>query len=82
MATDMVSTLLSLAQVAVRFADLISLRSRIKLCSLCDSVLSRLDAMALRKDDEKRAALLDLLLDWPQDPLTVSRSRYVAPFMV
>ena len=69
---DLGSLLHVLVGFISRFNDPASYRIRIKFCSLVCSVCERTDALTLRKDDLSRNRILDAIMDWFQDPLSVS----------
>jgi hypothetical protein len=68
---DVMAILLSFASFLSRFTDAACNRIRIKYCAMCDSALDRLDKLALRRDSSPRQNILDVILDWVQDPATV-----------
>jgi hypothetical protein len=82
LSTDLGSILHVLVQFISRFSDPVSYRIRVKFCALCESICERTDTLNVRKDDLSRNCIVDVVMDWFQDPLTVcpcsSRSRVVA----
>ncbi|KAI6152285.1 hypothetical protein BKA82DRAFT_4387651 [Pisolithus tinctorius] len=65
---DLGSILYLLAGFISRFDDLGAYRMRVKFCALCDSVCERNDTLTLRKDDMSRNRIVDILMEWFQDP--------------
>ncbi|KAI6003613.1 hypothetical protein EDD15DRAFT_2567619 [Pisolithus albus] len=65
---DLGSILYLLAEFISRFDDLGAYRMRVKFCGLCDSVCERNDTLTLRKDDMSRNRIVDILMEWFQDP--------------
>ncbi|KAH7916805.1 hypothetical protein BJ138DRAFT_1121610 [Hygrophoropsis aurantiaca] len=66
---DLGSILHVLVGFISRFSDPTSYRIRIKFCALCDSICERIDTLTLRKDDLSRNRILDIVMDWLQDPI-------------
>ncbi|KAF9226729.1 hypothetical protein BS17DRAFT_500836 [Gyrodon lividus] len=66
---DLGSILHILVVFISRFTDPTSHRIRIKFCSLVDSICQRTDTLTLRKDDLSRNRILDIIMEWFQDPL-------------
>ncbi|KAI0065862.1 hypothetical protein BV25DRAFT_1988944 [Artomyces pyxidatus] len=67
---DMTPTLHALAGFITRFNEPASYRIRIKFCQLCDSIFTRPDMLAMRKDSTSniRQHILNILLGWIQKP--------------
>ena len=65
--------LLSFAGFLSRFTDPACHRIRLKFCALCDSVLDSLDNLAIRRDSIARQNILEVVLEWIQDPSQVCR---------
>ncbi|KAH7931340.1 hypothetical protein BV22DRAFT_1124264 [Leucogyrophana mollusca] len=65
---DLGSILHVLVGFISRFSDPTSYRIRIKFCALCDSICERIDTLTLRKDDLSRNRILDIVMEWFQDP--------------
>ncbi|EGO02251.1 hypothetical protein SERLA73DRAFT_166724 [Serpula lacrymans var. lacrymans S7.3] len=68
---DLGSILHVLVGFISRFHDPASYRIRIKFCALCDSICDRTDTLTLRKDDLARNRILDIVMEWLQDPATI-----------
>ncbi|KAG2156346.1 hypothetical protein DEU56DRAFT_231415 [Suillus clintonianus] len=67
---DLGSILHVLVGFISRFSDPVSYRIRVKFCALCDSICQRTDTLTLRKDDLSRNRIIDIVMDWFQDPLS------------
>ncbi|KAG1755407.1 hypothetical protein EDB19DRAFT_1661084 [Suillus lakei] len=65
---DLGSILHILVAFISRFSDPVSYRIRVKFCALCDSICHRTDTLTLRKDDLSRNRIIDIVMDWFQDP--------------
>ncbi|KAG2042146.1 hypothetical protein BDR03DRAFT_978842 [Suillus americanus] len=65
---DLGSILHILVGFISRFSDPVSYRIRVKFCALCDSICHRTDTLTLRKDDLSRNRIIDIVMDWFQDP--------------
>ncbi|KAG2060194.1 hypothetical protein BDR06DRAFT_948277 [Suillus hirtellus] len=65
---DLGSILHILVGFISRFNDPVSHRIRVKFCALCDSICHRTDTLTLRKDDLSRNRIIDIVMDWFQDP--------------
>lgn len=70
---DVCPTLLTLACFIARFHDATSYRLRLKYCTLCDTVFEKNEIMSIRKDNEARQNIVDVVIEWIQDPATVSK---------
>jgi neurofibromin 1 len=68
---DLGSILHILVGFISRFSDPVSYRIRVKFCALCDSICHRTDTLTLRKDDLSRNRIIDIVMDWFQDPTSV-----------
>lgn len=68
---DLGSILHILVGFISRFNDPVSYRIRVKFCALCDSICHRTDTLTLRKDDLSRNRIIDIVMDWFQDPTSV-----------
>jgi hypothetical protein len=68
---DISISLVALAGFIARFNNPLSYRIRLKLCALCDSVCERTDTLALRRDTSARHTIIDILMEWIQDPSSV-----------
>jgi hypothetical protein len=68
---DIGTTSLALAGFVNRFNDPMAYRIKIKFCAFCDSVCSRTDALSFRKDTADRHSILDIVMEWIQDPAPV-----------
>lgn len=68
---DISDILVALAGFIARFNNPQSYRIRLKLCALCDCVCERTDALTLRRDTSARHNIIDILMEWIQDPLSV-----------
>lgn len=66
---------LLLAYITRLGRDESSLRTRIKLCQLVDSVLARTECIALSNEANLRNSLLETMVDWAIDAQRVSRRR-------
>ncbi|KAG0709913.1 hypothetical protein DFH29DRAFT_1012634 [Suillus ampliporus] len=66
---DLGSILHVLVGFISRFSDPVSYRIRVKFCALCESICHRTDTLTLRKDDLSRNRIIDIVMDWFQDPL-------------
>ena len=64
MNVDMSSSMQMLAACITRFSGTSTDRIKIKYCSLCESVCSRVDTLMLRRDSPARYIILDILLQW------------------
>jgi len=71
---DLGSILHLLVRFISRFSDPVSYRIRVKFCALCDSICERTDTLTLRKDDLSRNRIVDIVMNWFQDPLVVCSS--------
>jgi hypothetical protein len=71
---DLGSILHVLVRFISRFSDPVSYRIRVKFCALCDSIGDHTDTLTLRKDDLSRNRIVDIVMDWFQDPSTVCPS--------
>ena len=69
---DINTTLLALAESVARFNEASTHRIKIKYCGLCDSVCDRTDTLSFRKDTGDRHNILDIIMEWIQDPIGVS----------
>ncbi|KAL1727572.1 hypothetical protein EV714DRAFT_253754 [Schizophyllum commune] len=65
-AVDMASTMLSLGQQLPLTSAASSARLKIKFCQLCDSLWGRPAAQVIKKDNDSRLKLLDLVVEWMQ----------------
>ncbi|KAL1741753.1 hypothetical protein HDZ31DRAFT_84616 [Schizophyllum fasciatum] len=65
-AVDMASTMLSLGQQLPLTTVTSSARLKIKFCQLCDSLWGRPAAQVIKKDNDSRLKLLDLVVEWMQ----------------
>lgn len=65
---DINGTLLALAGFIGRFHDPASYKIRVKFCSLCDSIYGRNETLVIRRDTSASHDLLDIVIDWVQDP--------------
>lgn len=65
---DMMSTLLTVANLLTRLQDVVGNRLKLKFCSLCDSFLDRAGAFSIRKDSSSRIGIADLIIVWTQEP--------------
>jgi hypothetical protein len=68
---DISNTLVALAGFIARFNNSQSYRIRLKLCALCDCVCERADTLTLRRDTSARHNIIDILMEWIQDPFAV-----------
>ena len=71
---DVSTTLVALAGFIARFNNALSSRIRLKLCALCDCVCERTETLTLRRDTPARYHIIDILMEWIQDPSTVRPS--------
>ncbi|KAG1752509.1 uncharacterized protein EDB91DRAFT_1102988 [Suillus paluster] len=69
LSVDLGSILYVLVGFISRFSDPVSYRIRVKFCALCESICHRTDTLTLRKDDLSRNRIVDVVMDWFQDPL-------------
>ncbi|GAW06426.1 ras gtpase activator [Lentinula edodes] len=69
---DISPTLLGLASFITRFDSPDIFRIKQKFCSLCDCVCGRAGNLSIRKDNDIRRDILDIILEWivPPDPPT------------
>ncbi|GBE80125.1 hypothetical protein SCP_0213280 [Sparassis crispa] len=65
---DIGSTLLILAGFITRLHDPSSSRIKIKYCGLCESVFKQAETIIIRKDTDTRQNVVDIVIDWIQDP--------------
>lgn len=70
---DMSSTLLTLANLIVRYHDPASHRLKLRFCALCESVFDPTEDISMRKDSATRQSIVDFIIEWPQDPLNVRK---------
>ncbi|KDQ64130.1 hypothetical protein JAAARDRAFT_118551 [Jaapia argillacea MUCL 33604] len=68
---DLNQTLFALASFIAHFHDPASYRTRMRFTSLCESVYARMESLVLRKDSHMCHELLDIVMEWIQDPSTV-----------
>ena len=61
---DISSSMQILATFIARFSGPSTHRIKIKYCSLCESVCSRIDTLTIRRDSPARYIILDILLQW------------------
>ncbi|KAF8872759.1 hypothetical protein BD779DRAFT_1679537 [Infundibulicybe gibba] len=66
MSIDISSTLLTLATFIARFGGPTSFRVKMKFCLMCDTVCDRTDTLTLRKDNNARHHILDIIIQWMQ----------------
>lgn len=69
---DVCPTLYALASFTNHFSDLEVYRVRLKFCVLCDNLFARPDMLSMRKEGSFRQNILDIILDWIQNPDNVS----------
>lgn len=69
---DISISLVALAGFIARFNNPLTYRIRLKLCALCECVCERTDTLTLRRDTPARHKIIDILLEWIQDPSSVS----------
>ena len=76
LSVDFGSTLLALAAFIARYNDEpAAVRGRIKFCALVESANKRAEKMSLvRRDNYSANEILDVISEWIQDPVTVSRN--------
>jgi len=68
---NLTSTLYALAGFITRFHEPASHRVRLKFCGLCDAIFSRKDIVGKLKEGPVRQHVLDIVLEWIQDPAQV-----------
>jgi neurofibromin 1 len=68
---DISICLVALAGFIARFVNPLSYRIRIKLCALCDCACARTGTLTLRRDTSARQKIIDVLMEWIQDPSSV-----------
>lgn len=76
---DISDTLVTLTSFVARYNSSFSHRVRTKLCALCDSVCERKETLILRSDTTARQEIIDMILDWIQDPASVRISFCCGP---
>ncbi|KAF9067659.1 hypothetical protein BDP27DRAFT_1225535 [Rhodocollybia butyracea] len=69
---DISSTLLGLAQFIARFESPESFRIKQKFCLLCDCACAKTGYLSVRKDNDIRRRILDIIVEWivPPEPTT------------
>lgn len=65
---DISPTLLGLASFITRFDSPDIFRIKQKFCSLCDCVCGRAGNLSIRKDNDIRRDILDIILEWIVPP--------------
>jgi hypothetical protein len=78
LSSDISSTLSALARFITRFNTPACYRIKIKFCVLCDHVCEKTNTLTFRKDQSPRHDILDLVMEWIQDPANVGRSFHLA----
>ncbi|EMD40361.1 hypothetical protein CERSUDRAFT_148314 [Gelatoporia subvermispora B] len=76
---DLASTLLTVAGLIRRFNIPESYKLKIKFCELCDSVFGRAETLIMRKDSSSRQRLVDVIVEWAQDPVTSQDREPLSP---
>lgn len=71
MTFDISSILVSLTSMISHCVGPQTFRLRLKFCSLCDTICSRIDTFILRKEGPARANIIDLLMDWIEGNIQV-----------
>ncbi|KAI0026498.1 hypothetical protein K488DRAFT_66360, partial [Vararia minispora EC-137] len=71
---DVTPTLYALAGFINCFLGSEAQRVHIKFCVLCDSLFARPDMLSMRKDGNLHQNVLDILIDWVQNPQAVRSS--------
>jgi hypothetical protein len=74
LSSDISLTLSALACFITRFNTPACYRIKIKFCVLCDHVCEKTNTLTFRKDQAPRHDILDLIMEWIQDPANVGRS--------
>lgn len=78
---DISTTLVALAGFIARFNNPLSYRIRLKLCALCDCVCERTETLTLRRDTNARHLIIDILMEWIQDPHIVRDEQNMHEFL-
>jgi neurofibromin 1 len=68
---DVSVSLVALTGFIARFVSPLSYRIRLKLCALCDCACERTETLTLRTDTTARHKIIDVLMDWVQNPSAV-----------
>ncbi len=68
---DLSFTLLTLANLIVRYHDPASHRLKLKLCALCESVFDPTEGISMREDSVTRQSIVDFIIEWVQGLLNV-----------
>jgi hypothetical protein len=68
---DISTTLLALGGSVDRMNEATSLRLKMKYCALCDSVCARTGTISSYKDMGDRHNILDIVMEWIQEPMPV-----------
>ena len=66
------SMLLEVARLTTQMTGLSAYRLRLKFCAVCDAYLEHADALSVRKDGALRVGIADYVIEWAQDPASVS----------
>lgn len=69
---DIMATLLLVAKLITRITNPTVHRIKVKFCALCDSYLAQSESFSVRKDAILRIGIADYVVEWAQDPSSVS----------